>query len=368
MADRSALDLEAAVQAIEYCYEQGWSDGLPLMPPTEARLIEFLAQTDKAPDEVIAVAEHLGAEVTVQHAALNAIMAGCQPDYFPVLLAGIEALWGEGKGVNPLLASTTGPVPLMLVNGPIRNTLGFNCSGSVFGPGFRPNATIGRALRLIILNVIGLRPHELDQATQSTPAKYTFCFGENEEESPWEPLHVELGFQPEQSAVTGYMARGTMHVEQRATQNPEYILNTIADAMSYGGAPHYFRKYPSLVVMGPEHAHHLANRGWTKAQVKQYLFEHFGRTLGEMRRMGKGDFEETEPGSYAFVEAAGRNRMPGAERMDDSTFIQFAESPDNILVVVAGAYNAGVSTVVPALGLGQLGAWPISEIKTNPSG
>src|SRR5690606_5970731 len=142
MTDPSTLDPEAALQAIEYCYEQGWSDGLPLVPPTETRLAEFLAQTAKAPDEVIAVAEHLGTEVTVQQAALNAIMAGCLPEYFPVLLAGIEALWGGDKGVNPLLASTTGPVPLMIVNGPVRNQIGINCAGSVFGPGFRANATI----------------------------------------------------------------------------------------------------------------------------------------------------------------------------------------------------------------------------------
>jgi hypothetical protein len=365
VTDPSALDPEAAVLAIEYCYEQGWSDGLPVVPPTEARLREFLAQTARTPDEVIARAEHLGTEVTVQQAAVNAIMAGCLPKYFPVVLAGIEALWGGDKGVNPLLASTTGPVPLMILNGPIRNDLGVNCAGSVFGPGFRANATIGRALRLIIMNVIGLKPHELDQATQSTPAKYTFCFGENEEESPWEPLHVELGFRPEQSTVTGYMARGTMHVENRTTQDPELILNTIADAMSYGGAPHYFRKYPSLVVMGPEHANILARQGWSKAQVKMYLRENFGRTVGEMKRMGKGDFQETEPGSYTYVADAGQSRMPCAEVLDNSTFIHFAESPDDILLVVAGAFNAGVSTVVPALGLGQSAPWPIAEIITR---
>jgi hypothetical protein len=365
MTDPSTLDPEAAVRVIEYCYEQGWSDGLPVVPPTETRLHQFLAQTPRQPDEVIAVAEHLGVEVTVRHAAVNAIMAGCLPEYFPVLLAGIEALWGGDRRVNPLLASTTGPVPLIIVNGPIRNQIGVNCAGSVFGPGFRANATIGRALRLIIMNVIGLKPHELDQATQSTPAKYTFCFGENEEESPWEPLHVELGFRPEQSTVTGYMARGTMHVENRTTQDPEHILNTIADAMSYGGAPHYFRKYPSLVVMGPEHANILARQGWSKARVKQYLWEHFGRTLGDMKRMGKGDLEEIEPGSYAFVANAAHNRMPGAELLTDDTFIQFAPSQDSILLVVAGAYNAGVSTVVPALGLGQQGPWPIAEVMTR---
>ena len=363
MIDPSTLQPEAAVQAIEFCYEQGWSDGLPLVPPTEAGLHDFLAQTDRVADDVIAVAEHLGVEVTVQHAAVNSIMAGCLPEYFPVILAGIEALWGGGKGVNPLLASTTGPVPLLLLNGPVRNRLGVNCAGSVFGPGFRANATIGRAMRLIIMNVIGLKPHDLDQATQSTPAKYTFCFGENEEESPWEPLHVELGFRPEQSTVTGYMARGTMHVENRTTQNPEFILNTIADAMSYGGAPHYFRKYPSLVVMGPEHAQILARQGWSKSRVKHYLWAHFGRTVGEMKRMGKGDFEEIEPNSFAYVAEAGGHRMPGAEALEDGSFIQFANSPENILLVVAGANNAGVSTIVPALGLGQLGSWPIEEIQ-----
>jgi hypothetical protein len=216
------------------------------------------------------------------------------------------------------------------------------------------------------MNVIGLKPHELDQACQSTPAKYTFCIAENEAESPWEPLHVELGFAHGQSTVTGYMARGTLHVENRTTQNPEHVLLTIADAMSYGGAPHYFGRYPSAVVMGPEHAQLLARQGWSKADTKKFLWEHNGRRLGDLRRMGRGDFEETEPGRYAFVERAGTKRMPGAERLTDDQFIRFAASPDDILLVVAGAYNAGVSTVVPALGLGQGGGWPIEEILPAP--
>lgn len=347
MSEASSLNPEAARAAIEYCFEKGWTDGLPVVPPTEEHVKEFVDYVGRDPQEVLAVANHLGRSCTVLQAAMNSVMAGCLPEYFSVVLATIQALWGE-RGFQAGMASTTGPAPLIIVNGPIRNKLGINCKGSVFGPGFRANATIGRAIRLIVLNVFSLRPHGLDQATQSTPAKYTFCIGENEEESPWEPLHVERGFSAETSTVTTYMARGNMHVENRHTQDAEKVLLSIVDAASYVGSPMNYGVVPLTVVMGPEHANLLARQGWTKAQAKQFIWERFGRTVGDMRRMGRGDFEEENPGFYIFVDHAAHNRMPGAENFTDETFIRFCPTPDDILLVVAGANNAGVSTVVPA--------------------
>lgn len=348
MSDASEPNPQGAREAIEYCYQQGWSDGLPCVPPTEDYVREFIDYARRDPDEVLATASHLERSCTVWQAAINSVMAGCLPGYFPVVLAGIEALWGNG--VSGLYASTTGPVPLLIVNGPVRKQLDMNCEGGLFGPGFRANATIGRAIRLIIFNVLGLRPHGLDQSTHSTPAKYSFCIAENEEESPWEPLHVEMGFPAETSTVTRYLARSTMHVENRHSQNPERVLLTIADAMSYAGGPYIYMDTPSTVVMGPEHAQLLARQGWSKAQVKQFLWENYGRPLRELRRVGRGDFEEERPGVYIFVEEAAHNRMPGAEKFTDDSFIHFCPSPDSILLVVAGANNAGVSTVIPAMG------------------
>lgn len=361
MSTAAAANPEAGRQAIEYCYERGWTDGLPVVPPTEEYVREFIEYAGRDPEEVLAVAEHLGRSCTVRQVAINAVMAGCLPEYFPIVLAAIEALWGRGRGFPGAMASTTGPCPMIVVNGPIRNQLGINCAGNVFGPGVRANATIGRAVRLVVLNVFGVRPHGLDQACQSTPAKYTFCFGENEEESPWQPLHVEMGFPAETSTVTTYICRSTLHVENRHSQDPEHVLLTIADAMSYAGAPLFYRLSPSAVVMGPEHAQLLARGGWSKAQAKQFLWEHYGRRLAELRRVGRGDFEQERQGVYIFVEKAEHNRMPGADDLTDDTFINFCPSPDGILLVIAGANNAGVSTVVPSMG--ALGS--VSDIKQS---
>jgi hypothetical protein len=192
MAEPTLEAVRHAREAIEYCYERGWTDGLPVVPPAEEFVAEFLAQTDRDPEEVVIEQEHLGRRCTVRLAAANAVMAGCKPDYFPVVLAALEAL-DRVPGSRGLLQSTTGQAVFVVVNGPIRHRLGFNARDNVFSPGDRPNATIGRAIRLVIMNALGIRPHEFDQSTQGQPGKFSLCIAENEEESPWEPLHVERG-------------------------------------------------------------------------------------------------------------------------------------------------------------------------------
>ncbi|MGH2366528.1 MAG: hypothetical protein ACRDHX_18000 [Chloroflexota bacterium] len=343
------LDPEAAQRTVEYYYEQGWTDGMPVVPATESRLADFLATTPRGPDDVITSGPQWGLSCTVSQAAINAIMAGCRPEYFPVLLAGMESMWGAGRNISPLLVSTTGSAPMLVVNGPIRGEIGLNSAGSLFGSGFRANSTIGRAIRLIILNVFQLRPHELDQATQASPAKYNVCFGENEEESPWEPLHVELGFQAGDSTVTGFLARGTLHIENRHCQHPERLLMSIADAMSYGGAQ-YAPHGATVVVMGPEHAQLVAKQGWTKAQTRQFLWEHYGRTMGDLRRMGKGCFEELSSGQFWLADEPNGKLMEGTADLPDDHFWRFGRSVDDVLLLVAGANNAGVSAVIPPIG------------------
>ncbi|HET6316170.1 MAG TPA: hypothetical protein VFG86_06915, partial [Chloroflexota bacterium] len=288
-----------ARELIEYCYQQGWTDGLPVVPPIQEFVDEFLAQTDRDPDGVLMVQEHLDRTCTVRHAAINAVMAGCRPEYFPVLLAAIDA-FESGVARSNLMQSTTGQALITIVNGPIRNELGFNSSDNVFGQGDRPNATIGRAMHLIVMNVLGIRPHEFDQSTQGTTAKWACCIAENEEESPWEPFHVEHGFAAEASCVTTQMIRGDLSIEHRSTQMVEEILNTIADSMSYAGGIVQVTEsrmdHSCIVVMGPEHAQLIAHRGWSKQDVKQYLWERFGKHKSELRRYGKlhVDFE-SEP-------------------------------------------------------------------------
>ena len=338
-----------AREAIEHCYENGWTDGLPVVPPIQEFVDEFLAQTDRDPEEVLMLQDHLRRKCTVRLAAISAVMAGCRPEYFPVLLSVLDAFENAGAR-SGLLQSTTGQAELITVNGPIRGQLGFNSRENIFGPGDRANATIGRALRLIVMNALGIRPHEFDQSTQGTSAKYYCCIAENEEESPWEPLHVERGFSLETSTVTVQMVRGDLYVEHRGTQAPEEILMTIADSMSYAGMITQVTDLRSLhgcvVVMGPEHAKIIAGRGWSKQDVRQFLFEHFGKTKRELRSYGK--------------------LHPDLAGEAEDAFIKSSRSPESIVVVVSGAGNAGVSTVCPSLlgsmqGLG-MGASATREI------
>src|SRR5215216_2385334 len=330
---------EAALGArelIEYCYVKGWTDGLPVVPPIQPFVDEFLAQTERDPDEVLMLQEHLGRTCTVRHAAINAVMAGCRPEYFPVLLAALDA-FESGVARSNLMQSTTGQALITIVNGPIRQDLGFNSTGNVFGQGDRPNATIGRAMHLIVMNVLGIRPHEFDQSTQGTTAKWACCIAENEEESPWEPFHVESGFDASTSTITTGMIRGDLSIEHRSTQVAEEILATIADSMAYAGGivqvTESRMQHSCTVVFGPEHAQLIAKAGWSKADVKQYLWEHFGKTKAELRRFGKlhRDFE-AEP---------------------EDAFIHSASGPESIWVIVAGANNGGVSTICPGFTHGR---------------
>jgi hypothetical protein len=198
--------------------------------------------------------------VTAEHAAINAVMAGCLPEYFPVVLAAWEALTAEGYAGKGIWQSTTGTAPLLLVNGPVREGIGLNSRGNVFGSGFRANATIGRAVRLTAINVFGLHPHELDQATQGTPAKYTCCIAENEEDSPWAPFPVDHGFAAGASTVTSMLVRSVIHVEARHTTDPEQLGRDLAGTLGRTGALVH-ETISGCLVLGPEHAHVFADAG-----------------------------------------------------------------------------------------------------------
>jgi hypothetical protein len=334
-------DIRKARMAIEHCFESGWTDGMPVVPAIPEFVDEFLAQTKRDPEQVLCSAYHLNRTCTVRDAAVNAVMAGCKPEYFPTVLAVVEAF----NDIGPVMSqSTTGRAYAIIVNGPVRERIGLNCAGNILGPGDRANSTIGRTLRLILMNVFDIRPHDLDQSTHGTPGKYSIVFGENEEESPWEPLHVELGLPKESSTVTIQQCRSTLHIDHRTTQVPEEILYTFARSMSYLGHATasasaggrilqttgvFHRNLGCVVVIGPEHAGHIAKGGWSKQDVRRYLFEHWGNTVAELRLCG-------EP--------------PEIEGLADDYVIGASGTPESIKIVVAGANNAGESTLLPGYG------------------
>jgi hypothetical protein len=327
-ADQERLNYARA--AIEYAFDHGWTDGLPVVPVTGPMVEEFLAQTSRAADEVVAAVPHLNRACTVEQAAVNAALAGCRPEYFPVVLAAWAALGRERSVAGGGWQSTSGPAPLIVVNGPIRHELGINCAGGLLGPGSGPNATIGRAIGLVVRNVFGIRPQELEQATQGIPGRWTTCIGENEEESPWEPLAVEVGLTPGTDAVCATLLRTCEFVDNRHTQDPEELLADFADTISRTGAAIVPFSSAGL-ILGVEHAQMLAANGFAKRDVQQWLYERCVRSHEDLARAGKGLGGRTGPG----IDEQGLHMLP---------------SPEQLMVVVAGARNAAMSMVVRPFG------------------
>ena len=347
LADAPLADAEEIRRAMEYYDAMGWTDGLPVVPVTESYLAGFLAQTSRAPDEVVFAMPHLNRRCTVRLAATNAAMAGCRPEYFPVVLAAWESLAAEGYMGRGIWQSTTGTAPFLVVNGPVRERLGMNSAGNVFGSGFRANATIGRAIRLTAINAFGLRPHQLDQATQGTPAKYTACIAENEEQSPWPPLHADFGLDPADSAVTSMIIRSCVHIEARHTTVPEQLALDITGTIARTGALIH-ETVSALIVLSPEHAHLFARAGWGKAELSRFVYDHAVHTRAGLAAVGKD-----------AVSSKTRWRLPAGhpEAMPDQAqaeghpdAVPGINSPGAVLVVVAGANNAGVSAVVETFG------------------
>ncbi len=328
---------------MEYYAERGWTDGLPVVPVTESYLAEFLARTGRKPDEVLFSMPHLNRDLSVRLAAINAALAGCRPEYFPVVLAAWDSLRLEGYVGRGIWQSTTGTAPLLIVNGPIREAIGLNSRGNVFGSGFRANATIGRAIRLTAINAFGLRPHLLDQATQGTLAKYSACIAENEEESPWPPLHTETGLDPSDSAVTSMVIRSCLHIEARHTTDPDQLALDIADTLARTGSLVH-RTTSACVVLGPEHAAVFGRAGWSKPDLQRALYDQAVISRERLAAVGKDS-----------VSRKTRWRLPASHpdadpAHDDGEVLRALISPGAALIVVAGAANAGVSAVLETIG------------------
>ncbi|MGH3659518.1 MAG: hypothetical protein ACRDUA_22960, partial [Micromonosporaceae bacterium] len=290
-------------------------------------------------DEVIGRMDHLKRQVTVELAAINTVMAGCRPEYFPVVLAAWDALMLERAATGGGWQSTSGPAPMIVVNGPIRERLGFNSTGGVFGPGFRANATVARAIGLIVRNALGIVPHVFEQATQGLPGRWAMCLAENEEESPWEPLSVDGGVPAGVDAVSTTLLRTSEFVDNRHTSDPEKLLADFADTLARTGS-WIFRHHAAGIVFCPEHAQLLASAGMGRDEVRSWLVARAGRSGADFAGVGKS------------LSPTGRARGDHPEASLDGFEPHLEEdSPKNLPILVAGARNAGISMVVRQFGL-----------------
>ncbi len=299
----------------------GLTDGLPVVPPTAARVSAMLAGFD--PAEVLTQLPPLFADVTWQDVAINAVMAGCLPAYLPVVGAAVEAIAsGEFNLVG--IATTTGSAaPMIIVNGPVVEKIGLNAGGNVFGPGNRANATIGRALTLVLRNVGGAIPGELDMATIGQPAKYTCCIAENEAASPWSPLHVERGFDKNDSVVTVVGISGSVEVVDSSSSTPEDLAQTFAQSMliaGTAGSGGLLGGGEPLLIMPPEIAQAFERAGCSKAQAKALIHERAvlprDRLSGAIR-------------AHRAVLAQSAGEDPNAD-------LRIAKASDDVMIVIAG--------------------------------
>jgi hypothetical protein len=325
----------------EAMFARGWSDGLPLVPPTPERVLAMLEGTSRAPDEVVAVVPPDLAPCTVEKVAINAVMAGCKPEYLPVVLAAVEAACTDAFNVHGVLATTMGVGPVIVVNGPVRRAIGMNSGINVLGQGNRANATIGRALQLAIRNVGGGRPGEVDRATYGNPGKLGFCFSEDEEGSPWQPLSVDLGAARGTSTVTLFTGDGPRTIVDQLSRDPESLARTLAVCLRSVCHPKLVLAFDALLVIGPEHARVFREAGWSKAQLVARLGELL-LVRGEEIARGAGGIAEGIP-------------LPAAAR--DKSFPKFR--PGGLLVVHAGGPAGLFSAVIGGWASGATGSQPV---------
>lgn len=311
------IELASQEDEMETCFERGWTDGLPVVPPTEKRVSRMLEGTSRKPDEVVSVIPPNQAPCTVEKAAINAVMAGCKPEYLPVVLAAVEAACMDAFCMHGVLATTYFSGPVLIVNGPITKAIDMNSGINALGQGNRANATIGRALQLIIRNVGGGLPGGVDRATLGNPGKCTFCFAENEENSPWEPLSIERGFPEGSSTVTLFAGDGVHAVSDQLSRTPESLAGSYAGSLRSVAHTKIFVTADAMLVVSPEHARVFREAGWSKQRLRREIDELLktpGRELvrgahgiaeGMLERFSDMELTKFRPGGLHIVHAGG---------------------------------------------------------------
>ncbi len=295
------VDFAELEDDFEAMYDRGWSDGLPLVPPTEARVMRMLDGTTRSASDIVAnVAPDL-IDVTVEKIAVNAVMAGCKPEYLPVVIAAVEAICTDEFNIHGLLATTMSVGPVFVVNGPIRKQLGMNSGINVFGQGNRANLTIGRAVQLIVRNVGGGRPGGVDRATQGSPAKIGLAFPEDEEGTPWISLAEERGMEPGVNAITALCLEGPRLIVDQLSRTPESLTNNIAECLMTTHSKRMVYGIDALLVLSPEHMSRYVDAGWDRAQFRAELEERLMVNTDDIIR-GTGGIDEGLPADFAGMQ------------------------------------------------------------------
>ena len=316
----------------EFFFEQGWTDGLPVVPPTAGKVRAALATVDRDPQETIGPVPPRMRQASLEKLAINTILAGCRPEYFPVVLAALEAVLDEDCRLYGLQTATNTSSPLLIINGPIIERLGFNAKGNVFGQGWRANASVGRALQLILRNIGGDMPGETDMSTAGHAGKFTFCIAENEAANPWEPLHVERGFARTDSTVTVIGGSSPQNVFTYGCETGQDILDHLVGALTGLGHNNIIVPTGPLLVLSPEHAGTLARDGYSKTDIKNHIFTHARIPL---TRFAKRTVAGLHHRRARWFEIAG-----------DAAHIGVADRASDVHIVVAG--GAGIhSQFVP---------------------
>lgn len=334
----SRVEVPDKIGPEEFCYEQGFADPLPVIPPTVERVERMLAGTSLAPDEVVAHVPPNYAPASVEKVAANAVMAGCLPEYMRVLVPAVRALCEEKLDIHGVQGTTHFAAPLAVINGPIRLELGFACGSNVFSNAARANSTIGRALQLILRNLGGAAPGRIDMSTMGNPGRFSYVIGENEEASPWGPLSEDFGVAQGRNAVTFYCAEPPRPASEHKARTAEVLLRSICPVLANLWSHRVCRRSEALVVIGPEHAATLGRNGFAKRDVVDYLFENTGVPVSEY----DGDGGEGTHQARFYEECVIRGvRCYRKFRKPESIRVMVAGGPAGKFSAVLGSWATG---------------------------
>lgn len=334
----AGTDMDAAVDVIESFFEKRWTDGLPVVPPTPRRVREMIASSGRDAGEVMGEIPPRHGIATIEKVAINAVMAGCKPEYFPVVLKALECCLEPQFALNAVLTTTQPYEPLVILSGPIVKKLGVNTREAVFGWGSRANGTIGRAMRLVFWNIGGAYPGEADKSSFSHPGAWSFCIGEDPDRNPWEPFHATRGVPATSSAVTVFACEAPHSVA--GTGNAQWVLNTVCGAMASVGPSNLYLRGPQLLVLSPRNAESLANEGWTRPDIQAYIREHARVPAGVAKQAGMYYIIDHSSGTHNAVVAKSKQQRAGWEKWinvrSDSDMVPVIDKPEDVYILVAG--------------------------------